>query len=280
VKRLIVCADDFGRDGAINMAVEAANKNGILTCASLMVGAPAAADAIERAQLLPSLKVGLHVTLSDGTPLFPGSPLARRDGKFDTDPRLAAVRYFFQPGIRRALADEIRAQFEAFRAAGLPLDHVNSHQHLHLHPTIARLIVEVGREFGMRAMRLPDEPVEPLRRAFPRERFRVPTYKFTANALRRRLRRAGLASNEHMFGLAWSGGMGEERILELLPHLPDGISEMYFHPAVERSPELETAMPGYRNADEFAALTSPAVRRRIDELGIALVSYSDLTPSA
>lgn len=279
MKRLIVCADDFGRDVAINQAVEEAHRHGILTCASLMIGAPAAADAIERALGLPNLRVGLHVTLTDGTPLLPASPLARSGG-FETDPRRAGIRYFFRPGIRRALADEIRAQFAAFRATGLPLDHVNSHQHMHLHPTIARLIVEIGRDFGMLAMRLPDEPVEPLRRAFPQERFRVPAHNFAATALRRRLRRAKIVRNDFLFGLAWSGGMDEDRVLRLLPHLPEGIGEMYFHPAVARTPELEIAMPGYRNRDEFAALTSPAVRRRIDELGITLVSYSDLTPSA
>ena len=69
-------------------------------------------------------------------------------------------------------------------------------------------------------------------------------------------------------------------MLALLSQLPGGTSEIYFHPAVERTPELETAMPGYRNRDEFDALVSPAVRRRIDELGIALVSYSDITLSA
>ena len=35
-------------------------------------------------------------------------------------------------------------------------------------------------------------------------------------------------------------------------------------------------MPGYRHADELAALTSPTVRRRIAELGITLVGYGDL----
>lgn len=280
VKRLIVCADDFGRDLAVNEAVEEAHRNGILTCASLMVGAPAAADAIERARRLPKLRVGLHIVLVDGTPLLPGGQLARGDGNFDSNPLRAGLRYFFQPGIRRALAAEIRAQFDAFRATGLALDHVNSHQHLHLHPTVARLIVEIGREFGMRAMRLPDEPVAALRRAFPHERVHAPLYRFTAVALRRRLQRAGIASNDQMFGLAWSGAMDEARVLGLLPYLPDGVSEIYFHPAVERTPDLEAAMPGYRNCDEFAALTSPAVRRRIDELGITLVSYSDLTPSA
>ena len=280
MKRLIVCADDFGRDLAVNEAVEQGHRNGILTCASLMVGAPAATDAIERARRLPKLRVGLHIVLVDGTPLLPGGPLARGNGNFDTNPLRAGLWYFFRPGIRAALAAEIRAQFEMFRATGLALDHVNSHQHLHLHPTVARLIVEIGREFGMRAMRLPDEPVTALRRAFPQERVLAPLYRFTAVALRRRLQRSGVTSNDHMFGLAWSGGMDEARVLGLLPYLPEGISEIYFHPAVQHTAGLEAAMPGYRNRDEFAALTSAAVRRRIDELDFALVSYSDLTPSA
>ena len=70
--------------------------------------------------------------------------------------------------------------------------------------------------------------------------------------------------------------MVEERILALLPHLPQGVSEIYCHPASRTTPELATAMPGYRHEDELAALVSPAVRRRIAELGINLIRYADL----
>ena len=275
MKRLIVCADDFGRDIAINQAVEEAHRNGILTCASLMIGAPAAADAVERARRLSGLRVGLHVVLIDGTPLTADRTLAR---SFAGNQVVAGLRYFFAPGLRQALAAEIRAQFEAFRATGLALDHVNSHKHMHLHPTVARLIVEIGRDFGVRAMRVPDEPPEPLRHAFPQEPRGAPLYRFAAAPLRQRLRRARIVANDHLFGIGWSGGMDQERVLGLLPHLPDGVSELYCHPAVARTRKLEQGMPGYRNPDELAALVSPAVRRRIDELGIALIAYGDLTP--
>jgi len=97
--------------------------------------------------------------------------------------------------------------------------------------------------------------------------------------LRRRLHRAGVAMNDQVFGIAWSGAMVENRILGLLPHLPAGVSELYCHPATERSPELAAAMPGYRNPEELAALLSPRVKCRIEELGIDLVSYGDLAAS-
>ena len=218
--------------------------------------------------------------LIDGSPVLPPGEirgLVGADGRFDDNQIRAGLRYFFAPGVRRLLAAEIGAQFEAFRATGLALDHVNAHQHLHLHPTVARLIVEIGPSHGMRAVRLPSEPVAVLRRAFPDERYRAPAYRPVIAALRRRLHRAGLATNDHVFGIAWSGAMVEERVLGLLPHLPPGVSEIYFHPATRQTPALAAAMPGYRHTEELAALLSPDVRRRIAELGIGLVGYGDLT---
>ena len=277
VKNLIVTADDFGRDIAVNEAVEEAHRDGVLTAASLMVGAPAADDAVARAKRLPELGVGLHLVLADGVPLLPVAEvpaLVGTVGAFDPNMVRAGFRFYFSPAARRQLAAEIRAQFEAFRATGLPLDHVNGHKHVHLHPTVARLIVEIGREYGLRAARLPFEPVAPLRLAAPAEKPAAPAWSPVVTALRRRLDRAGLAHNDQVFGIAWSGGMVEDRLLALLPHLPDGVSEIYCHPACGAA----SFVPGYRHAEELAALVSPAVRWRIETLGISLVRYRDLSP--
>ena len=244
-----------------------------------MVTAPAAADAAARARRLTSLRVGLHLVLIDGSPVLPPEQLGglvRRDSRFDDHQLRAGLRFFLMPGARRRLAAEIRAQFEAFRAIGLTLDHVDAHKHMHLHPTVARLVVEIGRDYGLRAVRLPAEPKAPLRRAFPGERLPAGPPGFAVAALRRRLRQAGLATNDQVFGIAWSGAMVESRILGLLPYLPAGVSELYCHPATERTPELAAAMPGYRNPEELAALLSSRVKRRIEELRIGLVSYGDL----
>jgi hopanoid biosynthesis associated protein HpnK len=287
-KRLIVCADDFGLDPAVNEAVEAAHRDGILTCASLMVGAPAASEAAALARRLPSLRVGLHIVLVDGRPVsLPEEipALLRPDGAFRDDMVGAGFRFFFLPEVRRQLAHEIRAQFEAFRATGLALDHANAHKHMHLHPTVARLILEIGRDYGLGAMRVPAEPRRAVRSAAPPQRRPVRALAsdvgpalldIWTGGLRRRLRRAGVATNDHLFGLAWTGGMTESRLLSLLPHVPDGVSEIYFHPATERTQALARTMPDYRHPDELAALVSPAVRRRIDADGFSLISYRDI----
>jgi hopanoid biosynthesis associated protein HpnK len=244
-----------------------------------MVGGEAAADAVARARRLSELRVGLHLNLTEGHPVLSQEEipqLVRDNGEFDRNMARAGIRFFAFPSVRRQLTSEIRAQFSAFRSTGLPLDHVNTHKHMHLHPSVAALVIEIGRDYGMKAVRVPSEPVAVLRRAFPRECYRAPAYYTWNAALRRRLRRAGLCTNDHVFGLAWSGGMVESRILALVPHLPDGVSEIYFHPATERTPSLKAMMPSYRHPEELAALLSPMVRNRIAESGIPLVSYSDL----
>jgi chitin disaccharide deacetylase len=240
-----------------------------------MVGGEAAADAVARARRLPELRVGLHLNLVEGHPVLPTlevPQLISENGEFDRNMARAGVRFLMFPSVRRQLAHEIQAQFAAFRASGLPLDHVNAHKHMHLHPYVARLIIEIGRYYGMKAVRVPSEPVAALRRAFPEERYRPPPYHLWIALLRRRLQRAGLRTNDQLFGLAWSGRMVEDRILRLIPHLPDGVSEIYFHPAAERTPSVHS----YRRAEELAALLSPVLRSRISELGVQLVSYSDL----
>ncbi len=146
--------------------------------------------------------------------------------------------------MRRQLAAEIEAQFAAFAATGLPLDHVNAHKHFHLHPTIAALIVSIGKRYGVKGVRVPLEPQSVLGRI--EKRHASGTVMLTApfaRGLRRRFRRAGLATPDQVFGLAWSGAMTPARLAGLVENLPPGLSEIYLHPATGRYPG---SAPGLR----------------------------------
>ncbi|MGH8159928.1 MAG: hopanoid biosynthesis-associated protein HpnK [Rhodanobacter sp.] len=252
--RLIVTADDFGLHEAVNEAVERGYREGVLRAASLMVTAPAVADAIARARPLPGLAVGLHLVLADGSAALPPAQipsLVDGEGRFGSHMVSDGVRFFFLPQVRRQLAAEIRAQFEAFAATGLSLDHVNAHKHFHLHPTVLSLLLSIGRDYGLRAVRLPAEPgMGPWLRPW-------------LALMRRRLHRAGVRCNDHVFGIRHSGGMDERAVLEVVQQLPEGLSELYLHPAMRG--ELTPGMTRYRHADELAALLSPRVRRAIAE---------------
>jgi chitin disaccharide deacetylase len=201
VKRLIVTADDFGAAREVNDAVETAHRHGILTAASLMVAAPAAGDAIARAQRLPSLRVGLHVVLSEGRPLLPASAVSRlidRNGRFRSNLTAQGVALACSSRARRQLAAEITAQFAAFRDSGLSLDHCNVHQHFHLHPLVGELLASIGRRFGVRAVRVPLEPGAVLRKVEPHTGRATAALLPFALALRRRLRNTGLLSADRV----------------------------------------------------------------------------------
>jgi hopanoid biosynthesis associated protein HpnK len=275
---LIVTADDFGLAPEVNAAVETAHKNGILTAASLMVGAPAAADAVDRARRLSSLKVGLHIVLTDGYPVSPASRLPNlvdKSGRFRSDMGGASVRIFFDPLVRRQVADEIAAQFEAFLATGLRLDHVDCHKHWHLHPTVSGLILDIGKRYGMTALRVPEEPVRVLKLIEKQASSRLSWVTSTfAALLKARVQRRRLLAADRVFGLAWSGAMTETRVAGLLAHLPDGLTEFYFHPATANS--FSGATPGYRYSDELAALVAPRIVIATRDREIRLVGYSDL----
>jgi hopanoid biosynthesis associated protein HpnK len=283
MKRVIVTGDDFGLARPVNEAIEEAHRNGILTAASLMVGAEATEDAVARARRLPSLAVGLHVVLVEGRPLLPApqvSDLVDEQGEFSTHLVRAGVNFFFRPRARAQLRAEIRAQFQAFQATGLRLDHANAHNHMHLHPTVLALIVEVGREFDLGAMRVPCEP--PLaswhaaRTGLLRRLLSSACLFPWIALLRRRLRRAGLKANRFAFGLHDTGNMHASLVERFLAGLPDGVTEMYFHPATGRSPQTDRFMADYRQEAEFEALTSPSVRQALQAAGAQSIAFADI----
>jgi hopanoid biosynthesis associated protein HpnK len=265
----IITADDFGLHPAVNEAVEVAHRSGVLSATSLMVGAPAAQDAARRARALPALHVGLHLTLADGRAVLPQRQipdLVDADNRFHDNMVGAGWRFFAVPRVRRQLAAEIQAQFSAFAALGLTLDHLDAHKHFHLHPTVLSLAVRIGRDFGLRAVRIPAEPGLMLTRLLS------PWLAL----MRARLRRAHIASNDQIFGLADSGAMNESRLLRILQALPAGVTEIYLHPATASGSSIAASMPGYRHQDELKALLSPAVRGVLSDPTIQLGGYGDI----
>ncbi|MFZ1744541.1 MAG: hopanoid biosynthesis-associated protein HpnK [Nitrospirales bacterium] len=267
-RRLIITADDFGLHEAINEAVEQAHRQGVLTAASLMVGAPAAAEAVQRARRMPTLRVGLHLVLADGAAVLPHREipdLVDADGRFGHSMLRDGFRFFFLPHVRRQLMAEIKAQFEVFQTFGLMLDHVNAHKHFHLHPTVLSLMLSVGEQFGIHAVRFPSE-----------EGSSIYLRPWLAT-MRRRLNRAGIAHNDRIVGLRQTGSMDEAALLAALDRMPDGVTEIYLHPATRNG--FSESMASYRHTDELAALASPQVRVVMDRLGVIRGGFSDFWPA-
>jgi hopanoid biosynthesis associated protein HpnK len=271
LRRLIANADDFGFSRSINQAVVRAHREGILTTASLMVNEPACDEAVALARQNPGLGVGLHLTLLCGKSALPPEKipgLVNARGEFSNQPVATGVRYFFQRRLREQLRAEIHAQFQKFHATGLPLDHVNGHLHLHLHPTVFRILMEDAASLGIQRLRLTRDCFSRSRRTTRGHWFyrvsHAAIYEWLSRRARQPLQQRGIRHAQITFGLLQHARVDEEYILKLLPELPPGDSELYSHPSLDEFKH------------EFDALVSPRVNELVGKLGIKLIRYQDL----
>jgi chitin disaccharide deacetylase len=270
-RRLIVNADDFGRSASINQAVIRAHREGILTTASLMVNEPACEEAVALARENPKLGVGLHLTLLCGHSALPPQEipgLVNAAGEFSHNPPGAGFRYFFHRSLREQLRREVHAQFQKFHATRLPLDHVNGHLHLHLHPTVFRMLMADAAQLGIKRLRLTFDPLRlNLKIASGRLAYRLLHaaifHPLSARA-RPALAQRGIRHTEAVFGLLQNARVDEAYVSRLIHLIPAGDSELYSHPSLDE----------FRH--EFDAIISPRVREQVTQLGIKLIRYQDL----
>ncbi|HEY1789140.1 MAG TPA: hopanoid biosynthesis-associated protein HpnK [Verrucomicrobiae bacterium] len=270
-RRLIVNADDFGLSQSVNQAVVRAHREGILTSASLMVNEAGFAEAIALAKENPNLGLGLHLTLLQGHSTLPPERipgLVNSRGEFSNSPVGVGMAYFFRRSLREQLRAEIRAQFGKFYSTGLPLDHVNGHLHLHLHPVIFKILMDDAETLGIRHFRFTRDCLARSRRMSGGHIFykisHTVIYDCLSSRAREPLRNRSIKHAQITFGLLQDSRVDEEYILKLLPELPPGDSELYSHPSLDRFKH------------EFDGLISPRVREEVQKLGIQLIRYQDL----
>ncbi|MDP3544225.1 MAG: ChbG/HpnK family deacetylase [Elusimicrobiota bacterium] len=255
-RRLIVTADDFGDTPEVNGAVLRAYETGILRFASLMTLRPAAAQAAKLALAQPGLGVGLHLELCA------------------SEPEKAGARYFFSAAARAGLEGEIRSQIEAMLALGLQPTHIDGHINVHVHPVVFPAVCRLAREYGIPRVRLPAGEWEALK-GFPGAE--SPATALLAGVFGAMGAWVGPAAEglarPPSWGLLRSGLMKEDYVLWLLGRLPEGTTELYFHPTTDESLRAAGApTPSHQSVTELETLLSPRVRRALEEHGVDLVS--------
>ena len=270
-RRLIANADDFGRSPSINQAVVRSHREGILTTASLMVNEAGFDEAVKLAKENPKLGVGLHLSLLGGKSALPPEKipgLVNSRGGFGNSPVGAGMSYFFRRILREQLRAEIHAQFDKFHSTGLALDHVNGHLHLHLHPTVFRILMEDSEKLGIRHLRLTRDCLSRSRKISRGHFFykisHAAIFEFLSRRARKTLEQKKIRHAQITFGLLQNARVDEDYLLKLLPELPPGDSELYSH----------SSLGEFKH--EFDALISPRVKEKIKLLGIELIRYQDL----
>lgn len=279
---LVINADDFGFAPGVNRGIVEAHEAGTLSSASMLVNAPAFAEAASLArERVPRLGVGLHLNLIAGRPLTAVPTLTdSRTGTFHSLGELA--RRAFTGRVRAAdVRRECDAQLAALAAAGIPATHLDSHRHAHALSGILPAVAASAHAAG----------IQVLRRPLDRVSLHHPVASAKMLMLHAAWRRALsgvshddlplLASAPHFRGLALQGATDvEARLLEQIDALPAGATELMLHPGYVD--EILTAQDPYRlpRERELAALKSPSVLERLARGDVKLVGFADLSRGA
>ncbi|GIF72108.1 ChbG/HpnK family deacetylase [Asanoa siamensis] len=275
-RRLIVNADDYGLSEELSRGVLAAHDRGVVTGTSVLAVGPAVGTAAGWLRDRPALDVGAHLALvGEDPPLL--SPrevptLVDRRGRFPLRWRaflLAAVTGRVDPAdVRREFAAQLDRLTRDLR---LTLTHVDTHQHLHLFPPVGRIVTDLAVERGIPAVRLPTSAARGPQGAWIRH---------WSRALAGRLRAAGLAFPAAYGGLDEAGGLTLDRARELVTRLAAGpapVIEINCHPGTPSAADRARYAWGYRWEEELDALTNPALRAEVADLGLTLSGWRALT---
>ena len=271
MKKLIVTADDFGLTERVNEAIVLAYRNGIVTSASLMVNGQAFDSAVHLARRNPGLDIGLHLNLTDDPFKFIGAILRGKMRRTDIE-------------------REIRVQIEKALGTGLEIIHIDGHKHVHAIPLVLRTIREVAPHYGIQAIRagvVKTPEMSSLLRRNPKSRLTIvkqcvlakiafAAWQFSCPAKTQ----SGMISPDVFYGIEHTGFLDLEAIASIVADLAPGVHELMCHPGYvdDELCRTPTRLRAQRER-ELELLTSPEVRKLIEDAGIRLVSYRDLVES-
>ena len=232
VRRLIVNADDFGLAGSVSTGIIDVYQAGQLSSTTLMVNMPGTEEAVDLAERHPGLGVGLHFNLTEGRPLTDARSLVDSDGTFLLRGELIrrSVRGRVKPS---DITRELTAQLDRFVSLWLTPTHLDSHQHVHMVPTVFRAMAPVLRE-RVRALRVVVPAGHHTSRPQPVTMTVNAMLRLSAASIRRRFPGRTNDRFVSLHQLRASQPWNEDAYRSLIDSVPSqGVTELMVHPFAE-----------------------------------------------
>ena len=281
MKQLIINADDFGLHPLINKGIIKGHSEGIITSTSLMPSAPYFDEAVQLAKANPSLGVGVHLTLVGGVKPACTSgvnSLLTADGVFPEDYTVFAKKWYTGSIKKNELVKELETQIEKVLTAGIVPTHIDSHQHMHVLPGIAGIVVCLCEKYGIKKIRMPGENIfwsggfeAGMGRKIGRDGL-----SFCAMLAKGKTKSAGIVYPQHFFGMLAGGNLNAELVKNILLNLPEGTSEIMTHPGLDSTELAKHFTWGYHWQDELGAFLSAENKEIVREHGIKLINFGGL----
>ncbi len=286
MKRLIINADDFGLAPGVNRAIIELQQAGALSSATLMANGPFFSPAVYMAFAQPSLAVGCHVVLVDGSPCLrpaevpslvdPRSPSSFRNtvGSFFADLLRGRIR-------EEEIEAEAVAQIRRVQSSGITVSHIDSHKHVHAFPRVLAPLLRAARQCGVRCVRNPFEPWWSLKATRPAgtvRRMQVHVMRTQGRAFSRLTREHDMMTADGSMGLLATGVLDDSVLRSLLRAMPTGTWELVCHPGYSDRAldEARTRLRASREVERSAllAVIPEAIK---NDSGLALIDFHQLS---
>lgn len=266
---LIVNADDFGFTRDVNEGIVAAHRQGILTATTLMANGDAFDHAVGLARDTSGLDVGAHLVLVQGESVArPGLPLPRTLGELMRAIALRRIHPY----------PELKAQIEKILSAGIQPTHLDTHKHTHLLPPVLDAVARLSRDFGIPWVRRPFDLPLTTGGVTWQKRMLSRALGTLHNRFHRVFESYGCWTTDHFAGFQITGRFHASDVAAIIRGLPEGVTEFMCHPGYCHQ-ELRSARTRLKESreQELNALIAPEVRRALEESGVRLVGYRQLT---
>ena len=282
-KQLIINADDFGLCEGVNRAIAEAHSNGVLTSTTIMANMPAAKEAVEIAKQLPTLGVGVHLNLTEGTPLSKRediSCLVNDDGEFGLSAGKISLFSIANHKIRSAIETELAAQIQWVIDSGLQPTHLDSHKHLHSFPALFPMVCRLAKRFKIGAVRNTYEPkqLSAIPWPLPSEGGRIRATMVRAMARINRLQNLNqnLLKTKALLGVAHTGKIDVNFFKAAALYNPVSIAEVMTHPGyIDGLDANKTRLVNQRKG-EFDSLCDKRTKQFLEDAKIELINYGQL----
>jgi len=266
MKQLIVNADDYGADHARNEGIVEGLAAGVITGVSILANGPSFAEIRKCFASFSRNAVswGLHINLSEGKPVSSSLPLLTGpDGYFRG--KESARQLLEKAGHRRLEGEvrrEIQAQIDLLRQSGIPVSHLDGHQHVHIFPAVIRAALDGAEKNGIPWIRLPEEP--PPIKMMAKDRLlcvEAARFSFLAKNARPYLSASRVRVPHHFRGLYLKDRLTPRRLFKILAMLPEGLTELMVHPGRVSAPPLSGALCRLCHGQEVRGTRDPVESR-------------------
>ena len=257
-KLVIISCDDLGACHSANVAVYGALRDGLATCASIMVPAPWARDAALRYR--PTDDIGVHLTLNCEYEAYRFGPITHAPSLLSGEagfPRHIAD--LWEHADTEEVLRECRAQIERALAWDIDVTHLTPHlTAITLRPEFFDVYLELAVEFRL-PVRLPST-ITAEQAGFP---------------FRNLAAEEGVVFPDH-FNHYWRAG-SRERVYADVRSLQPGVTEIHVQPAIDTLEvrALTEASAGWIDDYELVS-NDPQLVELLAAGGAVLIGYRQL----